>query len=143
LLGVALLYFAAKKWHSRPAAGEHPERPGWMAAIDTMRTSRALGLGLVLVIVNPKNALLVIAGALAIASATDAPADQIGALLVFTAIASLAVSAPLFLWLMMGERAIGPLDRLKDSIARHHVALVAAVLAVIGVVLVLQALRDL
>jgi len=143
LLGVALLYFAGKKWYSRPTAGENPELPGWMAAIDTMRTSRALGLGFLLVIVNPKNAVLVVAGALAIASATYAPAAQIGALLVFTAIASLGVSAPLFLWLIIGERAIGPLDRLKSFFARHHVVLLAAVLAVIGIVLVLQALRDL
>lgn len=143
LLGVVLLYFAWKKWFSRPTAGENPELPGWMAAIDTMRTSRALGLGLLLVIVNPKNAILVISGALAIASATYAPAAQFGALLVFTAIASLGVSAPLILWLIMGERAIGPLDRLKDLFARHHVALVAAVLAVIGIVLVLEAQRDL
>jgi hypothetical protein len=143
LLGVVLLYLAWKKWYSRPTAGENPELPGWMAAIDTVRTPRALGLGLLLVVVNPKNAVLVISGALAIAYATYAPAAQFGALLVFTAIASLGVSAPLILWLIMGERAIGPLDRMKEFLARHQAALMSAVLAVIGIMLVLKALRDL
>ena len=143
LLGLVLLGLAWKKWRARPAAGENPELPGWMAAIDTIRTPRALGLGLLLVVVNPKNAVLVTSGALAIASQTYVPAAQIGALLVFTAIASLGVVLPLILWLLMGERASGPLDRMKAFLARHNSTIMTAMLAVLGVVVILGALGDL
>lgn len=92
---------------------------------------------------NPKNAVLVISGALAIASKTYAPAGQAAALLVFTAVASLGVFAPLILWLLVGDRAIGPLDRMKVFLARHNSTIMTAVLAVLGVVVILGALGDL
>ncbi|HAB17881.1 MAG TPA: GAP family protein [Verrucomicrobiota bacterium] len=143
LLGATLLGLAGKKWRARAAAGENPELPGWMAAIDTIRTPRALGLGFLLVVVNPKNAVLVSSGALAIASETYVPAAQIGALLVFTATASLGVAAPLILWLLLGERASEPLDRMNMFLARHNSTLMATVLAVFGVIVIAGALRDL
>lgn len=142
-LGLVLLGLAFKKWRARPAPGTNPELPGWLAAIETVRTPRALVLGFLLVVVNPKNAVLVSSGALAIASHTYSLAAQFGALLVFTVIASLGVTAPLVLWLLMGERASGPLDRMKALIARHNSTFMALVLATLGLIVVVGALREL
>lgn len=142
-LGLLLLGLSVKKWRTRPAAGTDPELPRWLAAIETVRTPRALALGFLLVVVNPKNAVLVSSGALAIASQTHALGAQIGALLVFTAIASLGVIAPLVFWLLLGERASGPLDRMKALLARHNSTFMSLVLAALGLIVIVGALRDL
>ena len=142
-LGLLLLGLSVKKWRTRPAAGTDPELPRWLAAIETVRTPRAQALGFLLVVVNPKNAVLVSSGALAIASQTHALGAQIGALLVFTAIASLGVIAPLVFWLLLGERASGPLDRMKALLARHNSTFMSLVLAALGLIVIVGALRDL
>lgn len=142
-LGLLLLGLSVKKWRTRPAAGTDPELPRWLAAIETVRTPRALALGFLLVVVNPKNAVLVSSGALAIASQTHALGAQIGALLVFTAIASLGVIAPLVFWQLLGERASGPLDRMKALLARHNSTFMSLVLAALGLIVIVGALRDL
>src|SRR5262245_58984209 len=45
VLGVLLLFLAARQWRSRPKAGEEPPLPKWMAAIDDMTAGRGFGLG--------------------------------------------------------------------------------------------------
>lgn len=140
-LGLVLLGLSLKKWRSRPAPGADPELPRWLAAIETVRTPRALVLGFLLVVVNPKNAVLVSSGALAIASQTHLVIAQLGALLIFTVVASLGVTAPLIVWLLLGERAHGPLDRMKELLARHNSTVMTVVLAVLGVIVIVGALR--
>jgi predicted transporter len=55
VLGAALLLLAARQWRSRPAPGAEAPMPKWMAGIDTLTPGKAIGLGLLLAGVNPKN----------------------------------------------------------------------------------------
>ena len=142
-LGLVLLGLSFKKWRARPVTGSDPELPGWLVAIETIRTPRALVVGFLLVVVNPKNAVLVSSGALAIASHTHVLAAQFGALLVFTVLASLGVAAPVVLWLILGERASGPLDRMKALLARHNSTFMSLVLATLGLIVMIGALQEL
>ena len=142
-LGLFLLGLAFRKWRARPGSGTNPELPRWLAAIESVGTPRALALGFLLVVVNPKNAILVSSGALAIASQTQVFAAQMGALLGFTVISSLGVTAPLVLWLLWGERASGLLDRMKALLARHNSTFMSLVLATLGLIVIVGALRDL
>ena len=48
VLGALLLVLAARKWRSRPRAGDEPEMPKWMDSVDHMSTLRALVLGVAL-----------------------------------------------------------------------------------------------
>ena len=140
LLGLTLLVFAGRKWQGRAAPGEAEEVPGWMKSIDTIGASRAAILGFALVALNPKNVLLVASGGLAIAQATPVPLAQAGALLVFTAISGIGVAMPYLMWITMGETAIAPLDRLKAVMARNSRLIMSAILAVLGLVIIVNAL---
>ena len=133
LLGIALIALAIRKWSRRTAAADD-EMPGWMRAFETMGAVRTFGLGILLVVANPKNAVLVASGALTIAAATYAPAAQLGALLGFTLVASLGVASPLVVTLAMGKRAESVLAKMKASMARHSATIVSVVLLVLGVV---------
>ena len=108
-IGGLLLALAARQWRSRPRNGAVAPQPTWMDMLDTLSVPKAGGLGLALTTVNPKNLLLVVAGALSILAASPGPLGQWIALIVFTAIASLGVAAPAVLYLVLGDRAAAPM----------------------------------
>ena len=143
LLGVALLVLAWRKWQGRPGADEVVAPPAWMQGIDTMNAASALGLGFIAVVLNPKNAVLVASGALAIAAATQIVTAQIGALVVFTAISGIGIATPWIMFMLLGERAIGPLDRIKTLMAKHNTAIMSAVMLALGLVVMANAINDL
>ena len=141
LLGLTLLVLAWRKWQDRAAPGDAEDVPGWMKSIDTIDTGRAALLGFALVALNPKNVVLVASGGLAIAQATPAPLAQAGALLVFAAVSGIGIAMPYLMWITMGEAAIAPLDRLKAAMARNNRLIVTAILALLGLVVIVSALR--
>ena len=141
LLGLTLLVLAWRKWQDRAAPGHAEDVPSWMKSIDTIDTGRAALLGFALVALNPKNVVLVASGGLAIAQATPAPLAQAGALLVFAAVSGIGIAMPYLMWITMGEAAIAPLDRLKAAMARNNRLIVTAILALLGLVVTMGALR--
>ncbi|MFF7354895.1 MULTISPECIES: GAP family protein [Streptomyces] len=131
-LGVLLAVFGARQWRRRPKDASQAQLPKWMAAIDRFTPVKTLGLGLLLSAANLKNAPLTIAAAASISSAGIPVAQQIGALAIFVAIASLGVLAPLAVYLVMGERAQGILADWREWAARHNVAVMAVLFFVLG-----------
>jgi len=136
LLGVLLLLAAARQWRARPAEGAEPEMPKWMAGLDRVRPSGALGLGALLSAVNPKNGGLTIAAAATIAGAGLAGGDQAVVLAVFVLVGSLGVLAPLVVYLVGGEHAARTLDTWKTWAAGHNAAIMAVLFLVFGFKLV-------
>ncbi len=139
VLGIVLLWLALRKWQGRAAPNEEFEMPGWMQRIDTIRASRAALLGFALVVLNPKNSVLVITGALSIATATHVPIKQAGALIVFTLVSTIGLALPCIMWLVLGEKAMGPVDRLKSFLARNNAIIMTAVLAAMGLIVITNA----
>ena len=66
-----------------------------MQAIDQFRPGRALGFGVLLSAVNPKNLLLTVGAAVAIAQTGIGAGQQAAALAVFIVVATLGVGGPL------------------------------------------------
>ena len=66
LLGVALIVLAGLQWRRRPRGGT-TALPGWMASIDRFGPVKSAGLGLALSAANPKNLLITVGAATAIA----------------------------------------------------------------------------
>jgi len=139
LLGVALLGLAWHKWYGRPRRGAAATPPAWVQALDRLQSPGAVALGFALVVLNPKNALLVASGALAIAAATPVPAAQAVALIVFSAVSCLGVAVPLLLWLMLGDRVQAPLGRLRGLLVRYDALILSVVLAALGLVIIVRA----
>ena len=79
--------------------------PKYLQTIDTLTPLKAAGLGVVLSVVNPKNLMMIIAGALVISQADLSDGDTIIAVLVFVLIAISTVAVPVILYIVMGERA--------------------------------------
>jgi threonine/homoserine/homoserine lactone efflux protein len=135
-LGILLLLLGLKQWRSRPRGGAPAELPKWMAALDSFGPVKALGAGVVLSLLNPKNLLLAIGGATVIAQAGLSAGEEAGALAIFVAIATIGVAIPVVLYFAMGDRSRELLDAMKDWLARNNAVIMAVLLLVIGVKLI-------
>ena len=89
VLGLLLLLVAARQWRGRPHEGDDAPTAKWMGALDAFTPVKALGAGVLLGTVNPKNLLLIVGGAAAVAQTGISTGDQVVAWAVFTLIASL------------------------------------------------------
>jgi Sap, sulfolipid-1-addressing protein len=143
LVGVLFLLLAARNWRTRPAPGAEPEMPKWMAGIDTLKPVKALGLGLLLAGVNPKNLLLAAAAAAGLAALGLSSADVIGSLIVFVVIASFTIAGPVVYYLLGGESAKAKLDEMKSWLALHNNAVMAVLFVVFGAKLIADGLPPL
>jgi threonine/homoserine/homoserine lactone efflux protein len=142
-LGLLLLNLARKQWASRPKGDAEPEMPGWMAKIDTYTAGNAAILGVLLSAVNPKNLLLVMGAAAAIAQTGASTGSQIGALAIFIVIASIGVATPLILYFAMGDRSKRKLDDLKVKMSHNNAAIMAVICLIIGAKLIGDAISQL
>jgi Sap, sulfolipid-1-addressing protein len=136
VLGLLLLLIAVRDWKGRPARGEEAPIPSWMNAIDTFTPVKAAGTAFFLAGINPKNLLLVVAGAAAVAQTGVSGADQAVAWAVFVVIASVGVAAPVVIYLVMGEKAAAVLESLKSWMAHNNSVIMSVLCLVIGVKLI-------
>jgi threonine/homoserine/homoserine lactone efflux protein len=136
VLGALLLALAVKQWHGRPRGDEAPPLPKWMQTIDAFQPPKALAMGALLSGVNPKNLLLTVAAATAIAQTGVGGGRQAIALAIFIVVGSLGVGAPVVIYFALGERSQELLDELKAWMIAHNAAIMAAILLVLGAKLI-------
>ena len=136
VLGVLLLAVAGKQWRGRPRAGEVATLPNWMQTIDTFTAPKAGGLGILLSAVNPKNLLLVVGAAAAIAQTGASAGSQAVALAVFLVIGTVGPGAPVALYFAMGDRSKRVLGELRDWMSAHNGAIMAVICLVIAAKLI-------
>jgi hypothetical protein len=141
-LGCLLVLGAIVVWRRRPRDGA-PEMPGWMRSLDRASPAAAVRLGALLTVVNLKELALVV-GAGTIIGAVELPAGQALVLaLVFAALAGLGCGLPLVWAWTAGGSGRARLAALRDWLVRNQPALIAAVLLLLGVMLIGSGLEGL
>lgn len=143
VLGVLFLLLAVREWRSRPAPGAEPELPKWMAGVDTLTPAKALGLGVLLAGVNPKNLILTLGAAAGLAQLGLSTGDAVVSLVVFVLLASLTIAGPVVYYVLGGARAKQKLDELKGWLGAHNAAVMAVLFLVFGVDLIAKGLPPL
>ncbi len=136
VLGALLFRVALRQWRGRQREGAEPELPGWMKSVDRFTAARAASFGVILSAVNPKNLILTVGAAAAIAQTGVGAGKQAVALAVFVAIGTIGTGAPVVLYLTMGERSKRTLDGLKEWMARNNATVMAVICVVIGAKLI-------
>jgi hypothetical protein len=142
-LGVLLLLVAVRQFRGRPADGTDAAMPKWMAAIDTFKPPVAFGMAAALAGVNPKNLLMAVGGAAAIAQTGISGGQQAIAYTVFALIATIGVGAPVAIYFLMGARSEHILGGLKDWMARNNAVIMSVLCLIIGVKLIGDAISAL
>ncbi len=142
-LGVLLLLVALRQFRARPHDGEEPQMPKWMASIEKTRPVAALGLAAALSGANPKNLLLAVSGAAAIAQTGIPAGQQAIAYAVFAVIGTLGVGIPVGIYFAMGARSEKILAGLKDWMSQHNAVIMSVLCLIIGAKLIGDAIAGL
>jgi threonine/homoserine/homoserine lactone efflux protein len=137
VIGVLLVLVAARQWRHRPRAGaEEAALPQWMQAIDRFTPARSAAIAVALSAVNPKNLLLTVGAAAAIAQTGVGAGKQAVALAVFILVGTLGPGIPVAIYFVMGARATRILDELKEWMGANNAAIMATLCLVIGAKLI-------
>lgn len=136
VLGVLLLLLAVKQWRGRPAPGDEPAMPAWLAAMDKVTPANALALGIGLSAINPKNLLMIVGAAVAVTQLGVGAGTMAVTGIVFTVLAASTVAVPVIGYFTMRERATSWLQGLKVWLTANNAAVMAVLLLVIGVSLI-------
>jgi threonine/homoserine/homoserine lactone efflux protein len=104
-----------------------------MAGTGGFAFGKALGLGLLLAGVNPKNLLLAASAGSAPAVTGRSTAEAVIALIVFVVVGSLTIAGPGVFYLAGGDRAKIQLDAAKEWLGAHNDAVMMVLFLVFGV----------
>jgi threonine/homoserine/homoserine lactone efflux protein len=143
VLGMLLLLVAVRQWRGRHPGDGEAELPAWMQAIDKFTWPRAAGVAVALAALNPKNLLLTVSAAAAIAQTGADTGAQAVALAVFVLLGSLGVGVPVAIYFLMGDRASTVLGGLRGWMVRENATIVAVICVIIGAKLIGDAITGL
>ena len=140
LLGSALIMFGVYRWLTRHG---HTESPAWMRSFATITPERAAITAAALVVIRPDVLLICVPAGLAIgASGLGVAGDWIAAAF-FVAIAASTVAIPILAYAAAGHRLDHAMGRLKDWMEKNNAALMAAILVVIGLMVLYNGIHAL
>ena len=98
---------------------------------------------MVLVVVNPKVLFMCAAAGLAIGTEGLGRSGALLGELYYVVIAASTVALPILAYVVSGDRLDQPLVKLKDWMERQHATLVAAILVVLGVLVLYKGIHGL
>jgi hypothetical protein len=139
-VGAALIVFGVIRWMTRRG---HDHIPAWMRTMTSVTPLRAAVTGAALTVVNPKVLFICAAAGLAIGTDALGVAGTVLSAALFVAVAGSSVAIPVLAYAGVGERLDAPLERLKNWMEKHNAALVAAILVVIGLVVLYKGIHAL
>lgn len=140
VVGAALIVFGVYRWATRKKS-EH--MPGWMTRMSTLTPAKAGVTAVVLTVVNVKVLLICAAAGLAIGSSGINTPAVWAAEVWFVVIAASTVALPILGYAVSGDRLDPALNRLKAWMERQHATLVAAILVVIGLLVLYKGIHAL
>jgi threonine/homoserine/homoserine lactone efflux protein len=140
VVGGALIIFGVFRWLRRH---RHTHTPRWMRSLTELTPARAVATGAVLAVVRPEVLFVCAAAGLAIGSEGLGISRAWISAAVFVAVAASTVAIPVLAYAGAGERLRDPMARLKQWMERHHAALVAAILIVIGILVLYKGIHRL
>jgi threonine/homoserine/homoserine lactone efflux protein len=126
LAGLLLVVVAYRQWQKR-SRGDGQRLPSWMKSVDRFDARRSAGLAFGLSAINPKNLLLVLGAAAAIAQTGISAGDQVVAYAVFVLIATVGPALPVGIYFAMGARGAHLLDELRMWMARESPVVMAVI----------------
>lgn len=140
VLGTALIVLGVYRWLNRAKAAHSPK---WIQSMGKLTPPRAGVTGVALTVVNPKVLFICAAAGLAIGSAGLGQPQVWAAAIWFVVFASSTVALPILAYAASGDKLDPGLARLREWMERKHAVLVAAILVVIGLLVLYKGLHAL
>ena len=143
VLGGVLVIWALAKWRKQSTSSGADEMPRWMRSLTGLSSPRAFLIAAAYASLNPKTLAFVVAGVLSILGASSSVAVEWITLLLFVILASLSVSVPVALAVIAPHRSADSLAAARLWLVDNGSMVTAAVLAVLGVLLLYSAIAGL
>lgn len=140
VVGAALIVFGIYRFLMRKRS-EHT--PGWMQGLGKLTPARAGLAAVALTVVNPKVLFMCAAAGVAIGTAGLGSSHVWLPVVWYVAVAGSTVAMPILAYAVSGDRLHEPLTRLKEWMERQHAVLVAAILVVIGLLVLYKGIHGL
>ncbi len=140
VLALLLVVLAVSQWRGRLRDGVASEMPLWMRKVDGLTARQAVGMAIFLASAKPKNLLLTVGAAVAIAELGASAGAQAAALAVFVLLGTLAPAAPLAMSLLLRDRSAAVLGGLREWMVRENATIVAVLCLVFAAKLLGDAL---
>lgn len=140
LSGGGLIWLGVRKLRSRPRDGSAAKLPAWMDGIGSATLPKALRLGFLLTIVNPKELAFALGAGIAIGAAPVSPPAMVTVIIGFVLFACLSLLLPLGAKLFAARRFDAALAGLRSWLEANHPVILGAVVGIIGTVLIGQGL---
>jgi len=139
-LGSALIVFGIYRWLTRH---RHTESPAWMRSFATISPTRAGITGLALVVVRFEVLVMCLVAGLAIGTSQLSVAGELICAVFFVAVSASTVAIPVLAYAAAGHRLDDTLARLKDWMEKNNAALLAAILVLIGLMVLYNGIQAL
>jgi len=139
-LGSALIVFGIYRWLTRH---RHTESPAWMRSFATISPTRAGITGLALVVVRFDVLVMCLVAGLAIGTSQLSVAGELICAAFFVAVSASTVAIPVLAYAAAGHRLDDTLARLKDWMEKNNAALLAAILVLIGLMVLYNGIHAL
>lgn len=140
ILGSALILFGVYRWLTRHS---RTESPGWMRSFSSITPARAAITAMALVVMRPDVLFICVPAGLAIGASGLDHADRWTAAAFFVVVAASSVAVPILAYAAAGHRLDDAMRRLKDWMEKNNAALMAAILVVIGVMVLYNGIHAL
>ncbi|MBX3581467.1 MAG: GAP family protein [Rhizobiaceae bacterium] len=132
-LGLLLFWAALRLWKTRPRGDEQPPTPKWLVSFGDANPARALMLGAMLCVANPKIVALVLAGMTSLAYLSLTSGQIVAVAAIFVLLSSLPVIALAIAHAAGGEGMAAHLQNLKTFMLRNNNLILMVVFAILGV----------
>lgn len=140
IMGAALIGYGIFRWFTRK---RDTESPAWMRSFSTITPVRAGLTAAALVVLRPDVVLICVPAGLAIGTAGLGFAGDWLAAAFFVTVAASSVALPILAYAAAGSRLDSALARTRAWMDRNNAALLAAILVVIGVMILRHGLHGL
>jgi threonine/homoserine/homoserine lactone efflux protein len=140
VVGAALLVFGVVRYLRRKQSAH---LPAFVTKLSTLNPGRAALTAAALAVVNPKVLFICAAAGLAIGTAGLGAPGAYAAVLYYALVAGSTVAIPIVAYAILTHRLDERLRRLQDWMERQHAVLVAAILIVIGVLVLYKGIHGL
>ena len=140
VVGAALIGWGVYKWLTRNKSTHSPK---WMQSMSKLTPARAGVTGLALTVINPKVLFICAAAGLAIGTTRLDGTRLYLAELWYVVVAGSTVALPILAYAVSGDRLDPLLVRVRDWMERQHAVLIAAILIVIGLLVLYKGIHGL
>lgn len=132
IAGIVLLLMAYTQWRQRSPQDAELTSLRWLRVLPKAQPPMALSAGLFFGLYSVKNLLIMGAAAVIIGEAGLGARGQITTILIFVAIATVGIAAPIFVLLSQDERARTILTHWEYQLSTYNVPITCIVLVIIA-----------